>query len=166
LPFADASFDAITAVNSLFYAADMYAATRELARVARPGGRVVATAWGQSDFLSTVFPALAPLMPPLPPGATPPKPGALSEPGALARLLEDAGLRVVDDGTVAAPIVFPSHEISWKAHSSAGPNRVAIEHSGEEAVHAVYEAADRAHTRPDGTIRYESEFLWVAAVRA
>src|SRR5918912_4109381 len=41
LPFADASFDAVTAVNSIFYAADMAAAMRELARVVRSGGRVV-----------------------------------------------------------------------------------------------------------------------------
>ncbi|HET9658740.1 MAG TPA: class I SAM-dependent methyltransferase [Thermomicrobiales bacterium] len=165
LPFAEASFDAVAAVNSLFYAADMAAAAGELARVARPGARVVATAWGASEFLSSVFPALGPLMPPTPPGTTPPKPGALSEPGALARLLEDAGLRVVDEGTVASPVVFPNHDISWLAHSSAGPNQVAIAHSGEEAVEAVYAEADRAHTRPDGTIRYENEFLWVAAVR-
>jgi SAM-dependent methyltransferase len=46
LPFADASFDAVTAVNSIFYAADMAAAMRELSRVVRPGGRVVVTAWG------------------------------------------------------------------------------------------------------------------------
>jgi SAM-dependent methyltransferase len=165
LPFGDKRFDAVAAVNSLFYASDMAAAARELARVARSGGRVVATAWGASEFLSTVFPALGPLMPPIPPGATPPKPGALSEPGALARLLEDAGLRVVDEGVTTCPIVFPNHEISWRAHSSAGPNRVAIEHSGEAAVEAVYAEADAAHTRPDGTIRYETEFLWVAAVR-
>jgi ubiquinone/menaquinone biosynthesis C-methylase UbiE len=44
LPFADASFDSVTAVNSLFYAADMAEAARELARVARSGGKVVVTA--------------------------------------------------------------------------------------------------------------------------
>jgi ubiquinone/menaquinone biosynthesis C-methylase UbiE len=33
LPFADSTFDAVTAVNSLFYAADMDTAMRELVRV-------------------------------------------------------------------------------------------------------------------------------------
>ncbi len=46
LPFDDASFDAVAAVNSVFYAADMAQAMRELARVIRPSGRVVVTAWG------------------------------------------------------------------------------------------------------------------------
>src|SRR5918912_1579753 len=61
LPFADASFDAVTAVNSIFYAADMAAAMRELARVVRSGGRVVATVWGppeRCEFLATALSAV------------------------------------------------------------------------------------------------------------
>lgn len=168
LPFADASFDAVTAVNSLFYAADMSAAMRELVRVARPGGRVVVTAWGPPDrceFLTAVMPALGPLMPPPPPGVPAPHPGALAEPGALAAVLEGAGLRVVDDGEVACPFVFSNTEASWRGNASAGINQAAIAHSGEAAVRAVYANADRAHTRPDGSIRYENIFLWVAGER-
>jgi SAM-dependent methyltransferase len=168
LPFGDASFDAVIAVNSLFYAADMAAAMRELARVVRPGGRVVVTAWGppaRCEFLAAVMPALGPLMPPPPPGAPPPHPGALSEPGALAAVLEGSGLRVVGEGEVDCPFVFPSAEISWRGNASAGVNQAAIAHSGEEAVRAVYAAADRAHTRPDGSIRYENVFLWAAGER-
>jgi SAM-dependent methyltransferase len=168
LPFADASFDAVTAVNSLFYAEDMAAAMRELVRVVRPGGRVVVTAWGppeRCEFLTAVMPALGPLMPPPPPGAPPPHPGALSQPGALAAVLKEAGLRVVAEGEVACPFVFPSTEMSWRANASAGVNQAAIAHSGEEAVRAVYANADRAHARPDGSIRYQNVFLWVAGER-
>ncbi len=168
LPFADASFDAVTAVNSLFYAADMAAAMRELARVTRPGGRVVVTAWGppeRCEFLTAVMPGLGPLMPPPPPGAPPPHPGALSEPGALAAVLTAAGLRVVGEGEVACPFVFASAETSWRGNASAGINQAAIAHSGEDAVRAVYADADRAHTRPDGSVRYENVFLWAAGER-
>jgi SAM-dependent methyltransferase len=168
LPFADSSFDAVTAVNSIFYAEDMVAAMRELSRVVRPGGRVVVTAWGPPDrceFLSAVMPLVAPLMPPPPPGAQPPKPGALSEPGALAAFVERAGLRIVDKGETTCPFVFPNTEASWRANASAGPNQIAIAHSGETAVRAAFAEADRAHTRPDGSIHYENVFLWVAAER-
>lgn len=136
--------------------------------MARPGGRVVVTAWGppeHSDLLRDVFPLLSPLMPPPPPGVTPPRPGALSEPGALTGLLERAGLRVVGDGAVASPFVYPNEEIAWRANASAGPNQVAIAHSGEEAVRAVIDEANRAHTCPDGSIRYENEFIWAAGER-
>jgi SAM-dependent methyltransferase len=168
LPFADASFDAVTAVNSVFYAADMAAAMRQLARVVRSGGRVVITAWGppeRCEVLADLFSKVAPLMPPPPPGTPPAHPGALSRPGELAAVLERAGLSVVDEGEVSCPVVFPNAEISWRAHRSAGPNQLAIAHSGEAAVRAVFADVDRTHTRPDGTIRYENVFLWAAGKR-
>jgi SAM-dependent methyltransferase len=168
LPFADASFDAVTAVNSIFYASDLATAMRELVRVVRPGGRVVVTAWGppeRCEFLAAVMPALGRLMPPPPPGAAAQRPGALSEPGALPAVLAQAGLSLVEEGEVACPFVFPSAEVAWRANRSAGPNQAAIAHSGEAAVRAAYAAADQAHTRPDGSIRYENVFLWASGRR-
>jgi SAM-dependent methyltransferase len=168
LPWDDASFDAVTSVNAIFYASDMDAAMRELRRVARPGGRVVVTAWGseaECEFLSAWIPAVGPLMPPPPPGVPAGKPGALSEPGMLAGLLARAGLRVVDQGRVACPFVFPDMAASWKTNASAGVNQLAIDHSGTTAVRRAFEGMDRAHMRPDGTIRYENTFLWVAGER-
>jgi hypothetical protein len=111
------------------------------------------------------MPALALLMPPLPPGASPPHPGALSEPEALAGLLKAAGLRVVKEGEVACPFVFPSTGVSWQGNSSAGVNQEAIAHNGEAAFRAVYADADRAHMRPDGSVRYDNVFLWAAGER-
>ncbi len=171
LPFEDATFDAVTAVNSIFYAQDMKAAMGELARVVRPGGRVVVTAWGpldRSEFLTAIMPLAASLMPPPPPGAPPFKPGMvlLSEPGALAALVEGSGLRVADQGEVSCPFVFPSIEASWRANASAGPNQPMIAHSGETAVREAFAKADRAHTRPDGSVHYDNVFVWVAGERS
>jgi hypothetical protein len=170
LSFADASFDAVTAVNSIFYASDMAVAMREVTRVVRPRGRVVVTAWGPPDrceFLRAIMPRVAPLMPPPPPGAPSEHPVlALSKPGALATVVQQAGLRMVEEGEVACPFVFPNVETSWRANASAGPNQVAVAHSGEAAVRAAFAEADRIHTRPDGTVRYENVFLWVVGERA
>jgi len=168
LPFADASFDVVTAVNSVFYASSIAAAMGELARVVRPGGRVVVTAWGplnRCEILTAVMPLLIPLMPPPQPGAPPPKPGALSEPGALAAAVQRAGLRVVDEGEVACPFVFANAEASWRANATAAPNQIAVAHSGEAAVRAAFAQADRAHTRPDGSVRYANVFIWVVGER-
>lgn len=169
LPFPDASFDAAIGVNSVFYAADMAAAMAEIARVVRPGGLVVVTAWGppeQCEFLSAIMPHLGPLMPPPPPGAPPPHPGALSEPGALAAVLEGAGLRPKEEGSVDCPFIFPSAEISWHGNSSAGINQAAIAHSGEAAVREAYAKADAAHTRADGSVRYDNVFIWASGERS
>jgi demethylmenaquinone methyltransferase / 2-methoxy-6-polyprenyl-1,4-benzoquinol methylase len=46
LPFADASFDALTFTYLLRYVADPRATLRELARVVRPGGRVASLEFG------------------------------------------------------------------------------------------------------------------------
>ena len=48
LPYDDASFDVVTAYNSIQYASDPKTAVAELARVARPGGRVVVEVWGEA----------------------------------------------------------------------------------------------------------------------
>ena len=168
LPFADRSFDAVIGVNSVFYADDMAAAMKEIARVVRPGGLVVLTAWGPSqkcEFLTAIMPQLGPLMPPPPPGATPPHPGALSEPGALSAILEGAGLVAKEQGEVASPFIFPSAEISWRGNSSAGINQAAIAHSGEAAVRAAYARADALHSRADGSVRYDNVFIWASGER-
>jgi len=165
LPFGDATFDAVIAVNSVFYAADMAAAMDELARVVRPGGHVVLTAWGppeRCEFMTSIMPRLGPLMPPPPPGAPPPHPGALSEPAALAALLEQAGLRPKEQGQVACPFIFPSAEASWIGNASAGVNQAAIAHSGEAPVRGAYAAADAEHTRSDGSVHYDNVFTWAS----
>ena len=50
----------------------------------------------------------------------------------FAIYLERAGLRVEAEGGVACPFVFPSAEASWRGNASAGPNQVAIAHSGRQ----------------------------------
>jgi malonyl-CoA O-methyltransferase len=54
LPFADASFDAAYATESLEHAVDIDAAVRELCRIVKPGGRIViidknAEQWGRLE---------------------------------------------------------------------------------------------------------------------
>jgi SAM-dependent methyltransferase len=168
LPFGDESFDAVISVNSVFYAADVAAAMRELARVTRPAGRLVVTSWGppaKCEFLAAVMPRIGPLMPPAPAGGPEHPVVALSKPGALAAAVQHAGMRVIDEGEVSCPFVFPDADTSWRANASAGPNQVAIAHSGEAAVRTAFAEADRDHARPDGSIRYENVFLWVAGER-
>jgi SAM-dependent methyltransferase len=167
LPFHDAAFDAAIAVNSVFYAASPPAALRELARVVRTGGRVVVTSWGraeQCDY-AAVIRAMGSLMPPPPPGAPAGGPFALAEPGALEDVLAEAGLRVVERGEASCPFVYPNGAVSWRGQASSGVAQRAIAHSGEAAVRTAIEEADRTHTHPDGSIRYDNVFIWVAAVR-
>ena len=54
LPFEDASFDVVAAAWMLYHAPDIDGAVAELARVVRPGGRLVATT-NTADHLQEVF---------------------------------------------------------------------------------------------------------------
>ena len=170
LPYDDETFDAVIAVNSIFYASNMEAAMHQLTRVTRSGGRIVVTTWGppeRCEFLSSVMPNIGPLMPPPPPDSPPVHPVlALSKPGALNTLLQQANIKILAEGEVACPFVFPNAEISWLANASAGPNQMAISHSGEEAVRSAFAKVDRSHTQPDGSIRYENNFIWIVGERS
>ena len=167
LPYADGSFDAVAALNSLFYAADPTAALRELVRVTRPGGRVVVASWGRPDQCETgsVMRELGTLMPPPPPGAPAGGPFALSEPGALESILESAGLTIEGRGEVACPFVDPNAEVALRGNLGTGVAQLAIAHSGEAAVRAAFEECNRAAMSPDGQIRYDNVFIWVSGVR-
>lgn len=50
LGFADADFDAVVVVFGIFFAPDMVAQTRALARLVRPGGKLAITIWGPRFF--------------------------------------------------------------------------------------------------------------------
>ena len=55
LPFADASFDAVTCRYGLMYARDPARALAEAARVVRPGGRIAFMVWGPESNNSVLF---------------------------------------------------------------------------------------------------------------
>lgn len=53
LPFEDGNFDVVTCGLSLSHFADRDRVLREILRVLRPGGRFVASAWGEGSHLPT-----------------------------------------------------------------------------------------------------------------
>ena len=167
LPFESSTFDAVVAVNSLFFARDLDAAMREAARVLDAAGRVVATCWGPPDRCqyTAVREAMATLGPP---ASSPARigPSALAEPGAFEALFAQAGLRVVARGAVPCAMVYPNTEVAWLAHASSAPTQAAIRTYGEGAVRRVLEEVDNRHARADGTISFENEFVWAAGERA
>ncbi len=93
IPSPSGQFDAVLASLSLMYTIDRAAAAREIARVLRPGGRLVAAVWGgreQADIvlLQQTAGSFAP-KPPVP-GVGP---GALADPVEFLEQLERAGIR-------------------------------------------------------------------------
>jgi ubiquinone/menaquinone biosynthesis C-methylase UbiE len=55
LPFADASFDAVTSVFGTMFAPDHGQTARELVRVCRPGGTIALASWTPEGFIGRLF---------------------------------------------------------------------------------------------------------------
>ncbi len=114
IPAADAAFDVALASLSLMYVIDRDAAAREIARVIKPGGRLVAAAWAgpeQCDIarFQQIVGGFAP---------TPPVPGvspwALADPAPFLAQLADAGVDARVE-TVTLGFTFDDFASVWEA---------------------------------------------------
>src|SRR6476469_3343881 len=71
LPFREASFDAVISIYGVMFAPDHQRAAAELARVCRPGGRIVLASWTPDGFIGETFRIFSRYLP-LAPGLRPP----------------------------------------------------------------------------------------------
>ncbi len=163
LPYTDASFDVVTGFNSFQHAANPVAALSEAKRVVRRGGRVAMVTWGRPEDCehAAVLAAIRALLPPGLTGTS--SPFALSEPGRLEALLEQAGLRADDSGEIASIFAWADSETAWKAISSAGPTVMAVRYAGEEKVKQVVLDSLAPFRTSNGGYREENTYRYVIA---
>jgi ubiquinone/menaquinone biosynthesis C-methylase UbiE len=118
LELDDDSFDMAGSQFGVMLFADMPAGVSEMARVVKPGGRILLTAYGdphEIEFLGffvaavqTAVPSFeGPSMDPLP------LPFQLHDPERVRRELENAGLRGVDVAAITEETEFASGEQFW-----------------------------------------------------
>ncbi len=125
LPFADASFDAVSCRCGVIYFADVERGLREMQRVLKPGGRAVITAWGPPDRYAAgkTRDVLNRYLPPSPP----PELGApnmyrFAQAGTLTAELEAAGFGEVQEETQIIPAAWPGRaENRWRAYVDVFP---------------------------------------------
>jgi SAM-dependent methyltransferase len=153
LPWEDNSFDAVTFVNSFFFASDREAAFREAGRVTGTGGRIAVISWAPPENVeSTAYlAALAPLLPPLPAEINP-----FIRPAELEELARGAGLepqRLVD---LDWPWEYADRETALRGWLSPGPSTLAIQASGEAAVRDALAQTLEQFRLTDGGYRLEN----------
>src|SRR4051812_48703402 len=113
LPYADTEFDAALAQLVVHFMADPLQGVREMARVTRPGGVVAASVWdhgGGRGPLSPFWAAARRLDPDLKGESD--LVGARQ--GQLVELFREAGVRDVEEATVAVDVRHPSFDEWWE----------------------------------------------------
>lgn len=163
LPYVDASFDVVTGFNSFQFAQDPVNALRQARRVVKQGGYVAMVAWGKPEdceFTATLAAVMA-CLPPPPPGAR--GPFALSEPGKMEAVMEQAGLTPGTSGDVSCPFEYPDDETAWETISSSGPLVAAIRSAGEETIKRAVLTSLVPFKKPNGGYRQENLFHYVIA---
>jgi SAM-dependent methyltransferase len=150
LPYADDSFDTVVACDSLLSERNARKAVSELSRVANPGGSLCIVIWeepSKSDY-SRILAAMQKLLAQKPPVA----PLALSEGGALDRLLRELGLKIRIDRTVRLDYRFAGFEDFWSLGRLLGGIKLIVEAVGEETVRAAAREAAQQSMRGNGEL--------------
>ncbi len=132
LPYDDESFDAVTVVNGVQYGSDDV--LRETTRVLRSGARFAMAFWSDPMDFAAYFQALRARSHPAPSTAL-----QLTDPGVAERLVEGAGLVVMERGEHDVVALYRSAQDAVDALMSSGPAWGAIDHSGREPVRAAVE---------------------------
>ena len=143
IPADDASFDVVLASLSLMYVIDREAAAREIARVLRPDGRLVAAVWAGPEECDIVrFQQMAGSFagPPPVPGVGP---GALADPRMFLQQLAAAGIGAMSREVLGFEI--DSFALAWDALA-----RVTTAHLAPELQADAKEAVRLMHSHGDG----------------
>ncbi|PSL39260.1 methyltransferase family protein [Labedella gwakjiensis] len=152
IPWPDATFDVVTAVNALQFADDSLAALDEAVRVTRPGGLIVIANWADRALndLDTIDAALA-----VADGEEPTPDGDLRLPGGLEAVLRDSGVHVVEAGTI---------DIRWELPGSTALLRAVLlddETSDDaEPYRATVLRSAQPYVREDGRYVLDNTFRY------
>jgi len=157
LPFEDAAFDAVIAINSLQFAPDPAKAAKELLRV---GGRVAVVVWSiEHCEQKEIFDAILSLF------EKPPKGRgvfALSGEGEVEALFP--GERV-ETHVIDCVFEYPDLEIALRGQMAAGPSQRVVEIFGREKVEAVVRKALEKFVQKSGEVKMQNRFRCVVVKR-
>jgi SAM-dependent methyltransferase len=156
LPAADSSVDVLLASLSLMYVIDRAAAAREMRRVLRPGGRLVAAVWAAADQCDIVlFQQTAGRFAPTPPvpGVGP---GSLADPAVFLAQLAEAGI-VASVETEELGFDFPSFDLAWEV--LAGVTTAQLAPDKQQEAKAAVQAAMWPGGRGSRHFRNVTQFI-------
>ena len=160
LPYDDASFHVVTAIDSVQRASQLLPVMSEARRVSRPGGAVVVATLGPASGCEALayLRALSAL--------AGDRAGAFihSEDGTLERVATDAGLAPVLVEDVECTWSWPDLETAQRSLMAGGVAALAIELAGETAVSEAIAEALRPFRAASGSFALRNRYRYVIAV--
>lgn len=158
LPFANSNFDIVCGFNSIQYAESVKHALIEAKRVLKEKGKLAIMIWGNKEDCeaASYLKAVGSLLPPPSPVAA--GPFALSENQLLEKIVEEIGLRIVDNTDVTSIWDYPNIDIALKGLMSAGPVAKAIDNSGFEKVYETIATVMQPYIQQNGHVVYNNKF--------
>jgi SAM-dependent methyltransferase len=165
LPFDDESFDLATSFNGIWKGCE--AAVVEARRVLVAGGRFGMTFWGRIERLG-LMPYFLKVIEHSPPshGSASIEQGDTGRPGVVEEMLESAGFRLLQRGSVEVVNEWPDVQTAVRALAAAGPSIPAIEAIGYAAF--CDSLSDVLAPLSDDAVgmRISSDLGWVTAEKA
>jgi ubiquinone/menaquinone biosynthesis C-methylase UbiE len=162
LELADASYDVVSSTCGVMFAPDHEATAGELARVTRPGGRIVLASWTPTGGLARMFKVLAPYMPAPPPSS----PFDWGDEPRVRELLGDAFDLEIEEHV--STLRMPSAEDYWELFvTSYGPTKTLAEAIGDrrEDLHRDWVEFFETNYGENGEIAHQREYLLISGVR-
>jgi SAM-dependent methyltransferase len=127
LPFPDHAFDATLASLVVHFMSDPVAGLREMARVTRPGGPVVASVWDRGGGRGPSSPFWRGVAA-VDPDATGEGDAPGSRVGHLAQLFDDAGLRAIEESVLTVTVAYETFDEWWEPYTlGVGPAGAYVE---------------------------------------
>ena len=166
LPFEDASFDRVFSTFGHMFAPRHAVAAAEMARVCRPGGRIVTSTWTPEGSTGQMFEVLGRHLPPPPEGVE--SPISWGSEAHAREMYEPHGLEVSFSRHIVR-VDFPSVEADVEFMSTKfGPMVMAKAALGDRwpALRDDFAAMIEEHNEAtDGSVRFPQEYLVTVARR-
>lgn len=162
LPFEDETFDAISCRFGFMFFPDMLMAAKEMARVLKPGGVMATSVWGVPDKNFWITATMSTLnknmqLPAPPPGA----PGMFrcGNPGFLADLFKQAGLKNISEKEITGKVNYGDNETYWNFMNDVVAPVVAAMNKADEAMKLkikkeVFELVDQKYPDKKAALDY------------
>jgi SAM-dependent methyltransferase len=163
LPFNEASFDFVTAFNSVQFAESPLNALRQARRMLKPEGVLAIAIWGgpQQAEAAVCLRALAALAPPAPANA--PGPFTLSGPDVLESLVAQSGFESFRKDEVDCLWSYPDLKTMAQGLLASGPGAAAKAAVGAAAARKALAAAAEPYKTSSGGYEFRNRFRYLLA---